>query len=302
MATRTCQHCGTGLSSPRAKNCTACSAVKAEAQQLGVYGSVVSALGKAQRDGLTGPAVAEFARTAMQAEVDRQNNAARRQREQEREFDAKREARKAEREAQNAILRQHGYRWIKNVEDEEEADAFAGWPSMTIGGWTLYAPDGVEVSVQQALDEIKRGRDVVRSEIVEREQAEARARELKNQIKERVGQIADYIRASGERPDGWNHTEGEWVLDSGNIYGTGSWFVINIDYIWYVRNNGMDGDDWGLNNVITGGAGGIGYRITFRQDIADELIRLQHGELSDRFYLPHVEVKSRGVVADFFGD
>lgn len=47
-----------------------------------------------------------------------------------------------------------------------------------------------------------------------------------------------------------------------NIWGGGRWFVLDEDeeHVWLVINNGMDGDDWNLNNIVTNGAGAIGYR------------------------------------------
>lgn len=73
-----------------------------------------------------------------------------RRREQERE------SRRRRRQAINDILRQHNYRWSKEgFVDEEDADAFGGWHNAPIGQyWTLRAPDGREVSVEQAFSEI----------------------------------------------------------------------------------------------------------------------------------------------------
>lgn len=45
-----------------------------------------------------------------------------------------------------------------------------------------------------------------------------------------------------------------------NIYGGGTQYIITAEYIWHVKNNGMDGDDWSINNIRTGGAGAIGTR------------------------------------------
>lgn len=42
-----------------------------------------------------------------------------------------------------------------------------------------------------------------------------------------------------------------------NIYGGGRWMHIKGDDLYLVRNNGMDGDNWNLNNYKTGGAGAI---------------------------------------------
>jgi hypothetical protein len=57
-----------------------------------------------------------------------------------------------------------------------------------------------------------------------------------------------------------------------NIYGGGQWWIIQENWIWKIDNRGSDGDDWMSNNVNTGGAGAIGHRIPFNQEIAD-LIR-----------------------------
>ena len=203
-----------------------------------------------------------------------------------------------DRKAQNAILRQHGYRWEKITEDEIED---FGWYD-TEPGWHLYSLDNREVSVRRAFDEINRGVEVVAREIAEREYEAEKAAEHKRQLKARADQIADYIRAAGEKPDGDHRPVGDYLLDTQNIYGGGEWFVIGETHIWHVQNNGMDGDDWSRNNVRTGGAGGIGYRIAFDQVIADELRHLNAGELSEGFSLPVIEVKSRGTLADFFGD
>lgn len=203
-----------------------------------------------------------------------------------------------DRKAQNAILRQYGYWWRKITEDEIED---FGWFD-TEPGWHLYSSDQREVSVRRAFDEINRGVEVVAAEIAAREVAEEQAAELKRQIKRRAGAIADYIQHAGEKPAGDHRPEGERVLDTQNIYGGGTWFVIGTEHIWHVRNNGMDGDNWSYNNVATGGAGGIGYRIAFDAEIATELRRLNSGELSSAFNLPPYEVVSRGTLSDFFGD
>lgn len=92
----------------------------------------------------------------------------------------------------------------------------------------------------------------------------------KNTAKVRLQQIADDIRTNGDRPSDAQPT-GDRYMDTQDIYGGGSWFVVGADYIWYVRNNGMDGDNWGDNNVGTGGAGAIGYRVAFDATLATEI-------------------------------
>ena len=79
----------------------------------------------------------------------------------------------------------------------------------------------------------------------------------------------------GEYPKGKHSPEGvEYDIslsDTARLYGGGEWFVVGSDYIWYVVNNGHDGDYWACNNVLTGGAGAVGCRIDFDQEVADEI-------------------------------
>lgn len=44
-----------------------------------------------------------------------------------------------------------------------------------------------------------------------------------------------------------------------NIYGGGIWYVITEKKIWMIKNNGADGDFWGINWIKTGGAGAYGF-------------------------------------------
>ena len=103
----------------------------------------------------------------------------------------------------------------------------------------------------------------------EREQRAAEKRAAQGRIKEIAAEIMD----RGERPEGMNAPEGDRLFDTQNIYGGGEWFVVGREEIWYVRNNGMDGDDWSHNNVLTGGAGAIGWRIAADEALAAELRR-----------------------------
>ena len=50
------------------------------------------------------------------------------------------------------------------------------------------------------------------------------------------------------------------MLDTFNSYGGGKKILDDGDCVWYVQNNGADGDDWACNNYRTGGAGAIAWR------------------------------------------
>lgn len=89
-----------------------------------------------------------------------------------------------------------------------------------------------------------------------------------------VDAIAGSIRAAGDIPAGPVVLDGDKLCGEPDIYGGGSWFVIQPDAIWWVENNGADGDDWSRNNVRTGGAGAIGWRIPTDPGLVDQIIAL----------------------------
>lgn len=104
-------------------------------------------------------------------------------------------------------------------------------------------------------------------------EAKAKRENRKNAAKQ-IESTFDDVFKRGESPEGSSIPEGEEVYigkKESRLYGGGQWFVIGPQYIWAVRNNGADGDDWSSNNVRTGGAGAIGKRIPFDQSVADQI-------------------------------
>lgn len=99
--------------------------------------------------------------------------------------------------------------------------------------------------------------------------------ERKRQAVLELQTIKKRIQETGEYPDGQNNPEGDRLFDTQNIYGGGDWFVVGPRWIWYVRNNGADGDNWSANNVRTGGAGAIGRRVAYSRELAEDLNRLR---------------------------
>ena len=110
--------------------------------------------------------------------------------------------------------------------------------------------------------------------------ARIKAAEARTAAREELRTIARRIQDTGSMPEGDNRPDGERISDTRNIYGGGDWFVIGIEYIWYVQNNGADGDDWTRNNVRTGGAGAVGWRVSYDAQLADRLRKL--AEVADR--------------------
>lgn len=62
-----------------------------------------------------------------------------------------------------------------------------------------------------------------------------------------------------------------FTWDGPDIYGGGRWFHIHENDLFIVYNNGMDGDDWSVNNYKTGGAGAIARKATGQAKIFYEI-------------------------------
>lgn len=117
-----------------------------------------------------------------------------------------------------------------------------------------------------------RARPATAEEAVPLLEREAKSKAAAEAEKNRMA-MAEKIRAEGEYPNPGEqiNAEGDPVSDRANMYGGGDWFVIGPEYIWYVQNNGADGDNWSQNNVRTGGAGGIGWRLPYTDELAAQV-------------------------------
>lgn len=107
----------------------------------------------------------------------------------------------------------------------------------------------------------------VRARIEARERREIAQRDLEALRRE--------ITQTGEYPQDGSQPVGDRWFDSQDIHGGGDWWVIGPEWIWHVRNNGMDGDNWAQNNVRTGGAGAIGHRVPRTDGLVDRLTALR---------------------------
>jgi hypothetical protein len=151
----------------------------------------------------------------------------------------------------------------------DEEDALDG----ELIGWLTAQPEAVEkiLNVREGLTLEYRRRE-----------AEKRREEKKKKANELQAKIDDVKKAfeNAEYPNPGNkmRVEGEVIqhpTHPENVYGGGEWWVIQPEWIWHVRNNGFDGDDWGRNNVQTGGAGAIGVRVPYSEELADKIRSLK---------------------------
>ena len=104
--------------------------------------------------------------------------------------------------------------------------------------------------------------------------AQRRARAERKTAEARRAEIARMFETRGERPDGPIDLDGQRLMDTQTIYGGGDWFELAAGAMWYIQNNGADGDDWSTNNIRTGGAGAIGWRLPLDLEIEAELLAL----------------------------
>ena len=152
----------------------------------------------------------------------------------------------------------------KFEEDEEDGE---------LSGWLTAQPEVVEKILG------------VREELTleyRRREAEKRREEKKKKTLVLQAKIDDIKKAfqEAEYPKTENKMkiDGEKIqnpLNPENPWGGGEWWVIQGDWIWYVRNNGFDGDNWNANNIETGGAGAVGVRVPFSKGLAAQIQSLK---------------------------
>lgn len=261
-----CQYTGIKFeaNSARTKNHPKVAAWLAEARKLGTYGDVLEEIEIARVRGAN--TIEEF-----DAEI-KKYYAARKdwldKCEKERiEYMRKAKEQSVEREAQNTILRKHGYRWIKRSQLDEE-DGFGP------AGWHLYAPDGKEVTVAQALDEISRGQKVVRAEIKAQEEEDNRRDAEIEDLKAQREDIKKDICTRGEMPQLDKYPHGKEMLDTRNAYGSGDVFIVNEDHVYFIEVHGMDGDDWGRNNIANHA---LGWRVAADTALIERIKTVRDG-------------------------
>lgn len=147
---------------------------------------------------------------------------------------------------------------------EHSSAEYVGENGMSFG----LGPDDTHMIRYTVVPAVGADADEMRGQMAAREHAQ----QTRKVIAQEVRSLVDQVRKTGVVPEGReNVPEGDRYLDSATIDGGGNWWVVGPEHIWYVENNGADGDDWSYNNVRTGGAGGIGWRIPYDQQIADKI-------------------------------
>jgi hypothetical protein len=150
----------------------------------------------------------------------------------------------------------------------EIEDTASGYP---LTGWATRQPEEVEkILVNEGLIQTK---NTLKAQEEQKQEAkkhdtelETKRDELKNRIDEAFKNAEYPTEEKQIQIDGKDYED---PTTPKNIYGGGSWYTVTEKYIYFVQNNGADGDDWGRNNIATAGAGAIGIRIQYNKEIED---------------------------------
>ncbi len=163
--------------------------------------------------------------------------------------------------------------------EKDEEDSLDG----ELYGWLTAQPEAVEkiLNVKEELTLAYRKEQAKKR----KEEKKKKAQELQEKLNEieKAFENAEYPDPEKEAPGeaaqfrpGYEkmRVDGEEIqhpINPENLHGGGEWWVIQPEWIWHIRNNGHDGDDWGRNNVNTGGAGAIGVRVPFSEELAAQI-------------------------------
>ena len=159
------------------------------------------------------------------------------------------------------VITGYGRKWYLRSED---ACCYGMLPD---DQWVRYAyyrdATPAEIAAVEAAEE------AARKKAAEKKAREKRINEIENKIKK-----AENYAQNVDPKD----LEGEVLLDTFNIYGGGERIITNDRWLWWIQNNGGDGDNWSMTNVYGGPGtpGGIGWRIPRDEALVKELRGLCH--------------------------
>lgn len=133
-----------------------------------------------------------------------------------------------------------------------------------------------------ATDEERQMAEQIVKKREENEKVYSKMEKIKKKIKSTASEITDYLKKNGKylQTKEKIRLDGDWIEnpnDPPDIYGGGSWFVIDEKNkkLWYVEDNGADGDNWSYNNIETGGAGAIGIFVAWNQEIYNKIMKIK---------------------------
>lgn len=142
-------------------------------------------------------------------------------------------------------------------------------------GWVTSNPE--EVENRLGIKEDLRVGYYEQQKILEEEKEQEKQVELQFLLSEILEEYS--LVETPESSNGMFELEGTIIdnpFNPWNEYGGGEYFVINDEYIWYVRNNSRDTDNHDFNNIhIKGSYGAIGKRIVYNKELEDKIKQLR---------------------------
>ena len=153
------------------------------------------------------------------------------------------------------VITGYGKKWYQRSED---ACCYGMLPD---DQWVRYAY--YRDATPEEIGAVEAAEEAARKAAAEKKAREKRICEIENKIKK----AENYAQNVSPKD-----LDGEVLLDTFNAYGGGELFLATDRWLWYVQNNGGDGDDWSATNV----PGGIGWRIPRDEALVKELRGLCH--------------------------
>lgn len=181
--------------------------------------------------------------------------------------------RKTEKVKQNTFLKNHGYVWkkeshyISGGEDptgKYDGDFREEWVLRGHGGKEVENANDFLIDLGYFGDKGKADREEKRAALAVENQKREEAKQAKVEVN------AYFESEPFEKPavvEKFTVGTFHFPREGFSIGGSGQGFSIQENALWQIVNNGMDGDDWSLNNYKTGGAGAIAKRYQYNERI-----------------------------------
>lgn len=184
--------------------------------------------------------------------------------------------RKVEHNKQNDFLKKHGYNWKKESRYISGGEDLSGkYDGDFKNEWVLRGGGGkkFEGNISDLLTDLGYFGEQAKVEKAAREAKQAEEAAKREETKNAREVVIDYFSSfEGEKPETVEKFSEATLFHFtgfGFKNGTGTGYAVQKNVIWKIDNNGMDGDDWRLNNYKIGGTGAIAQRFPYNTKIAD---------------------------------
>lgn len=140
-------------------------------------------------------------------------------------------------------------------------------------GWSVGVMSENWYSVEaQDVSNTEKGKEEL-SKYHEKLERDKKAKELEKAKRESLEKIYDCSKKeiAGEHHISEFTNDAVVVFNTFSAYGTGEKITVKGGTVYFITNNGMDGDRWDINNIRTGGAGAYGSQAVLTKTLADKI-------------------------------